>query len=415
MNPGGGGVSAWPSSGRAGHPARRGARGLPSGAVQTALLRRRVPAARSANWRSGAPGWATGSIGFLQGQLGNAAIVAAHAIGAAHPARHERAQRLGQARAGARSAGSRRQRQRTARLPVVLDGHRRSPAGTSSSCASTPAASAAGAHRVQVLATDIDGQATLSAPSALRIDGVPPAVKITRAPGRAASASASATATRVVDARSGERRASATGSAPAAGALQHRYAHAGVYTCPVSARPAGSGSRARCVAAGERAMRRRLACAAVLGTLGARAATAPASRAGRRVRAARRWPQHRPARGAGPATAVRLRPRPGDLGRRTLRRLRRLLRRRQRGVAARPAQRRGRRRSPAATPSCLRSARTAATSASRPTKARRWRSDTNGQLDPERHRAAPERVRARHGGGPGRAASGTAVRARLRA
>ncbi len=61
MNPEGGGVSAWPSADRQGHPAVAVREDFPNGAVQTALVERRRPAVRSANWPSDALGWATGS------------------------------------------------------------------------------------------------------------------------------------------------------------------------------------------------------------------------------------------------------------------------------------------------------------------------------------------------------------------
>ncbi len=46
-----------------------------------------------------------------------------------------------------------------------------------------PLGLSSGAHRVQLLATDIDGQSTLSKPSVIHVDGTAPIVSIARAQG----------------------------------------------------------------------------------------------------------------------------------------------------------------------------------------------------------------------------------------
>ena len=62
----------------------------------------------------------------------------------------------------------------------MLDGHRQStPPGAFSLHLDTRGL-ASGSHRVQVLATDIDGQATLTPASKLKIDGGSPIVRIAR-------------------------------------------------------------------------------------------------------------------------------------------------------------------------------------------------------------------------------------------
>ncbi|HTA13508.1 MAG TPA: PKD domain-containing protein, partial [Solirubrobacteraceae bacterium] len=86
-----------------------------------------------------------------------------------------------------------------------------------------------GAHRVQLLAIDIDGQATLSAPDGLRVDGRPPTLTSTLAQGgrgvrlrvRDGASGVNAGATRISfgdgHSTSGRKR------------VTHLYAHAGVY------------------------------------------------------------------------------------------------------------------------------------------------------------------------------------------
>jgi hypothetical protein len=89
---------------------------------------------------------------------------------------------------------------------------------------------------VQLLATDIYGQSTLTAPSPLRIDGQPPTVTITRTQG------AHAVSLRVSDSDSGVdvsavKVSFGDGHQAHGGKLfHHRYAHAGVYTVVISVR-----------------------------------------------------------------------------------------------------------------------------------------------------------------------------------
>ncbi len=89
-------------------------------------------------------------------------------------------------------------------------------------------------HRVQVLAADAVGQATLTPVVALEIDGTPPTVKITRPSG------GFGVTVRVSDPQSGVERGPATSvsfgdGSSARGRLRyaHRYAHAGVYRITV--------------------------------------------------------------------------------------------------------------------------------------------------------------------------------------
>ena len=68
------------------------------------------------------------------------------------------------------------------RYAVVLDGRREDAPAGASSLRLDPRVLSAGSHSVQLLATDINGQSTLSSPSPLLVDG-PPNVTITRVRG----------------------------------------------------------------------------------------------------------------------------------------------------------------------------------------------------------------------------------------
>ncbi len=86
-----------------------------------------------------------------------------------------------------------------------------------------------GKHSVQVLATDLDGQATLSAPTELRIAGQPPSVTVKSVE------AGHGVSVRVTDPYSGVvakavRVSFGDGhSARGSARLRHRYARAGVY------------------------------------------------------------------------------------------------------------------------------------------------------------------------------------------
>jgi hypothetical protein len=228
MNPAGGGVSAWPSADAQGHEAVAVREDFPSGAMQTALLSGGAggPVGELAVARSGL---GDGLVGFLQGALGNAAVVAINA--SAPPAQFvvsvpngwvKPARALVSWQAAASADGPLSYR-------VVLDGKP----------VPTPAAAfelrlersrlGDGRHRVQVLATDSDGQALLSPPSPLLIAGQPPSVKVTRAfGGRGVSV-------RVVDPYAGvETRRVRVSFGDGSRArrrtrFSHRYARAGIY------------------------------------------------------------------------------------------------------------------------------------------------------------------------------------------
>jgi hypothetical protein len=234
MNPAGGGVSAWPSADALGNEAVAVREDFPSGAMQTALLSGGAggPVGELAVARSGL---GDGLVAFLQGPLGNAAVVAIQAT--APPAQFVitvpngwiRPSRVTVSWQPAPSADG------PLRYGVVLDGRALATPAAAFEMHLDPRRLGDGPHRVQVLATDGNGQATLTPPSALLIDALPPRVKITRAlGGRGVSV-------RVTDRDSGvnTRRVSVAfgdgASARGRARFTHRYAHGGVYRVVVRA------------------------------------------------------------------------------------------------------------------------------------------------------------------------------------
>jgi hypothetical protein len=182
MNPRGGGVSAWPSADAQGSPAVAMREDFPSGAVQTGLVSggsggevAELAVARS--------GLGDGLVAFRQGPFGDAAIVAAQAT--APPAELIPEVPTGwvkpsQAVIAWQPASS---AEGSLRYSIVLDGRSlAAPAGALRQRLD-PRGLGSGRHRVQLLATDVNGQSTLSAPSRLLVDGQPPGVVITRARG----------------------------------------------------------------------------------------------------------------------------------------------------------------------------------------------------------------------------------------
>jgi len=235
MNPRGGGVSAWPSADAQGDPAVAVREDFPSGAAQTALVSGGAggPVGELAVGRSGL---GDGLIAFQQGPLGNAAIVAAQAT--APPAELVLSAPKGWVKPAqalvtwqpATSADG------PLRYTVVLDGRPQATPAGSLRLRLDPRGLGSGRHRVQLLATDIDGQATLSKPSALLIAGQLPTVKITLAQG------GYGVSVRISDSYSGiDSHAITVGfgdghSARGRARFRHRYAHGGVYRIVVHVR-----------------------------------------------------------------------------------------------------------------------------------------------------------------------------------
>jgi hypothetical protein len=117
-----------------------------------------------------------------------------------------------------------------------LDGRRQATPTGALQLRLDPRVLGSGRHRVQLLATDGDSQATLSVPSSLAIAGVPPRVRVTRARGGAA------VSVRVLDPYAGVD-ARAVSVSFGDGVRAHgrarflqRYAHAGIYRVTVRVR-----------------------------------------------------------------------------------------------------------------------------------------------------------------------------------
>jgi len=184
----------------------------------------------------GRSGLGDGLIAFRQGPFGNAAIVAAEASAPPEPSLLSApkgwikpAQALVSWQPATSAYGP-------LRYGVVLDGHPLPTPASAFKLRIDPRGLGAGRHRVQVLASDIDGQSTLSAPVALLVTGVPPTVKLAR------SAHGLALRVRVVDPYAGVD-AHAIGitfgdghSAHGRASFVHRYARPGAYRLTVSVR-----------------------------------------------------------------------------------------------------------------------------------------------------------------------------------
>ncbi len=228
MNPAGGGVSAWPSADAQGDPAVAVREDFPGGAVQTGLVSGGAggPIGGLAVGRSGL---GDGLVAFQQGPLGNAAIVATEV--SAPPANFILNLPKGWIKpsqatvswAPAESANE------PLTYTVVLDGHQLPTPAGAFALRLDPRGLGSGSHKVQVLATDSDGQATLSPSYTLRVDGQPPAVKIAPAQG------GYGVSVRVSDAYSGvDAHAVSVSFGDGHGArgrarFRHRYARGGVY------------------------------------------------------------------------------------------------------------------------------------------------------------------------------------------
>jgi PKD domain len=235
MNPEGGGVSAWPSENPSGEPAVAVREDFPEGAVQTGLISGGAggPIGELAVGRSDL---GDGLVAFQQGPLGDAAIVGAQITAPPDtfvtnvPKGWIKPSQAQISWAPAASANG------PLTYTVVLDGHRLPTPAGSSSLSIDPRELGDGVHHVQLLATDIYGQSTLTAPSPLRIDGQPPTVTVTRTQG------AHAVSVRVSDSDSGVDVSAVKVSfgdghqAHGSKLFHHRYAHAGVYTVVISVR-----------------------------------------------------------------------------------------------------------------------------------------------------------------------------------
>jgi hypothetical protein len=179
MNPAGGGVSAWPSADPQGDAAVAVREDFPEGAVQTALVSGGA-GGEVAELSVGRSGLGDGIVAFRQGQIGNAAIVADTVTAPPKvfvvdtPHGWIKPSQLTVSWEAAPSA------EKPVTYQVVLDG-RALPTPAGVLAMTIPASGiSSGIHHLQVLATDADGQAVLTPPATVKIDGAPPAVSITR-------------------------------------------------------------------------------------------------------------------------------------------------------------------------------------------------------------------------------------------
>jgi len=234
MNPAGGGISAWPSADRHGAPAVAVREDFPSGAVQTGLVSGAAggPVSELAVGRSGL---GDALVGFEQGPLGDAAVVAAQAtappeqfvVNVSHAWLKPSQAVLSWLPAPSADG--------PVSYQVVLDGRPQATPPGAFKLRLNPRGLGTGVHRLQMLATDSDGQAVLTSPSILRVDGLPPTVKVTRNRGGVVEV-------RIHDGGSGVDVAAVSvsfGDGSHAGRralLRHRYLRAGVYRIVVRVR-----------------------------------------------------------------------------------------------------------------------------------------------------------------------------------
>ena len=234
MNPAGGGVSAWSSADVHGDPAVAVREDFPEGGVQTGLVSGGA-GGEVAELAVGRSGLGDGLVGFRQGPIGNAAIVVSDV--SAPPTQFAVSAPKGWVRpTGAVISW---EEAPSANGPLsykaVVDGRTQpTPPGVFSARLDTRGLGA-GTHHVQVLATDIDGQAVLSPPATLLLDARPPAIRINRSGG------GRGVSVRVTDIGPGilARTVSVSfGDGHHAGRrtrFRHTYARAGVYTVVVRA------------------------------------------------------------------------------------------------------------------------------------------------------------------------------------
>ena len=236
MNPQGGGVSAWPSEESPGHPAVAVREDFPNGSVQTALVSGGA-GGEVGELSVGRSGLGDGIVAFRQGEFGNAAIVTSEATAppapfvVTVPKRWVKPSQVTVSWLPAPSAVG------PLSYNIVLDGHVE-PTRQSSllTAAVNPRGLSSGRHRLQILATDRDGQSTLSAPAKLLVAGVPPTVRI-RPARRGASVSVIVSDAYAGIQKSAVRASFGDGSSAHGRArMRHRYAHPGVYRLTVSVR-----------------------------------------------------------------------------------------------------------------------------------------------------------------------------------
>lgn len=228
MNQAGGGISAWPSADGQGRPVVAIREDFPGGGAQTGMVSGGA-GGTVGELAIGRSGLGDGLVAFRQGPFGDAAVVVAQVT--APPVRFVvtvpktwiKPSQATITWLPAESANG------PLSYTVVLDGRRVATPNGALSLRLDTRGLASGTHKVQVLATDIFGQSTLTPAFALKVDGGSPNVKITRTHGD------HAVLVRLSDANSGLSpqtiKVSFGDGAHAAKrkVIAHRYAHAGVY------------------------------------------------------------------------------------------------------------------------------------------------------------------------------------------
>ena len=235
MNPLGGGVSAWPSADAAGDPAVAVREDFPDGAVQTGRVSGGA-GGEVAELAVGRSGLGDGLVAFRQGAFGNAAIVAAQVTAPPVASIVDAPKGWIKPSQAVISWQPAESADGPLTYRVVLDGRELPVRAGRYKLRLSPAGLGSGRHRVQVLATDIDGQSTLSVPSPLLIESTSPSVSV-RPVDRDA-----AVRVRVRDRYSGvDTRAVSVSFGDGAGGhgktrFVHRYARPGVYRVVVRVR-----------------------------------------------------------------------------------------------------------------------------------------------------------------------------------
>jgi hypothetical protein len=237
VGPEGGGVAAWPSADRRGVPGVAIREDYPGGAVQTGLVSGGAGGPIS-ELDVGRSGLGDGLVAFLQGPLGNAAIVGDEVSATPlnfvlnAPKGWIRPRAVPVSWAAAESANG------PISYQVLLDGHHLGPATEARGITISPRYLASGIHALQILATDRNGQATLSARSNLRIDGSAPTVSVSHA------SAGTELVLRVIDRQSGVAAKSVSisfGDGSRAGGharARHRYRHGGTFTLVIRVKDA---------------------------------------------------------------------------------------------------------------------------------------------------------------------------------
>jgi hypothetical protein len=231
VEPTGGNLSAW-SSADAGGPGVDVRQEFTDGATQTALLRggNGGPVTGLAVARAG-----TGDalLAFLQGPIGNAAIVAGSAT--APPTKFFLKLKAGWVSPAGATISWTPAVSATGglRYVVLLDGRQLSVRAGAQQLKLDPRGLRSGAHHIQVLALDAEGQTAVTQVGVLDVDGQPPVVSTRTHAGR------QTVRVTVHDSLSGVRGAATRvsygdGTRAARGSsFVHRYAHAGLYTIVV--------------------------------------------------------------------------------------------------------------------------------------------------------------------------------------